>query len=278
MHLTAVRRRRRNRRWSVAIRCRARHTVITLRIAAKPCHRCMLLLCSPPPCMAFPTLPCVRSAASDWQVSRSRFFQSRDCGPLPRSADLRVSGPVAPSRLVCPPVGSRLEAFVCFDIPVSTGGTVCENTKSIFHPSICACSPVAPPLLCVSEVKAQGPAPETAPPLFPGGGLISYNSIFTTRSLMPGVSSGIPVTAFPTFSHEADFNFTWGFYRNFDLTVLIPVVTNHFDTGSGPAVGGNRSWRCLVARKISLLPTRFDAALRRHPSRLAPRPLRAKQI
>jgi hypothetical protein len=93
-------------------------------------------------------------------------------------------------------------------------------------------------LLCVSEVKAQGPAPETAPPLFPGGGLISYNSIFTTRSLMPGVSSGIPVTAFPTFSHEADFNFTWGFYRNFDLTVLIPVVTNHFDTRSGPAVGG----------------------------------------
>jgi len=30
-------------------------------------------------------------------------------------------------------------------------------------------------------VSGQGSAPETAPPLFPGGGLISYNSIFTTR-------------------------------------------------------------------------------------------------
>jgi len=94
------------------------------------------------------------------------------------------------------------------------------------------------PLLCASVARAQGPAPETAPPLFPGGGLVSYNSIFTTRGLRPGISSGIPATAFPTFAHEGDFNFTWGFYRNFDLTVVVPVVTNHFDTGSAPAVGG----------------------------------------
>ena len=93
-------------------------------------------------------------------------------------------------------------------------------------------------LLFASSVRAQGPAPETAPPLFPGGGFISYNSIFTTRSLMPGISSGIPATAFPTFSHEADFIFTWGFYRNLDLSVLVPVLTNRFDTGSTPAVGG----------------------------------------
>ena len=44
-------------------------------------------------------------------------------------------------------------------------------------------------LLCVSTTRAQGAAPETAPPLFPGGGLISYNSIFTTRGLMPGSSA-----------------------------------------------------------------------------------------
>src|SRR3981189_1672603 len=79
--------------------------------------------------------------------------------------------------------------------------------------------------LLASAASAQGPAPETAPPLFPGGGLVSYNSIFTTRGLMPGISSGIPLTAFPTFSHEGDFNFTWGFYRNLDLTVLVPVMT-----------------------------------------------------
>jgi hypothetical protein len=104
-------------------------------------------------------------------------------------------------------------------------------------------------LLCASEVKAQGPAPETAPPLFPGGGLLSYNSIFTTRSRMPGISGGIPVTAFPTFSHEGDFNFTWGFYRNFDLTVLVPVVTNHFDTGNAAAVGGTGLGDAMVLVK-----------------------------
>jgi hypothetical protein len=104
-------------------------------------------------------------------------------------------------------------------------------------------------LLCASIAKAQGPAPETAPPLFPGGGLISYNSVFTTRALMPGISSGIPATAFPTFSHEAVFNYTWGFYRNFDLTVLVPVVTNHFDPGSRPAVGGTRLGDALLLVK-----------------------------
>jgi hypothetical protein len=93
-------------------------------------------------------------------------------------------------------------------------------------------------LLCASAARAQGPAPETAPPLFPGGGLVSYNSIFTTRGFMPGISGGIPSTARPTFSHEGGFNFTWGFYRNFDLTVLVPIVTNHFDSGNVPAVGG----------------------------------------
>ena len=101
-------------------------------------------------------------------------------------------------------------------------------------------------LLCASVALAQGPAPETAPPLFPGGGLISYNSIFTTRSPMTGISGGIPLTAFPTFSHEADFNFTWGFYRNFDLTVLVPVVTNRFDSGNAPVVGATGLGDALV--------------------------------
>jgi hypothetical protein len=104
-------------------------------------------------------------------------------------------------------------------------------------------------LLCASGVQAQGSAPETAPPLFPGGGLISYSSIFTTRSLMPGISSGIPATAHATFSHEGDFNFTWGFRRNFDLTVLVPVVTNHFDSGSSPTVGGTGLGDALVLVK-----------------------------
>ena len=89
----------------------------------------------------------------------------------------------------------------------------------------------------VSQAVGQGAAPETAPPLFPGGGLVSYNSIFTTRGLMPQPAS-ITSTARPTFAHEGDFNFTWGFHRNLDLTILLPIVTNHFETVSGPIVGG----------------------------------------
>jgi hypothetical protein len=89
-----------------------------------------------------------------------------------------------------------------------------------------------------SAASGQGSAPETAPPLFPGGGLISYNSIFTTRGLIPESAGSIPPTARPTFSHEGDFNFTWGFYRNFDLTILVPIVTNHFASASQPTVGG----------------------------------------
>src|SRR6266852_9862676 len=92
--------------------------------------------------------------------------------------------------------------------------------------------------LFAARASAQGPAPETAPPLFPGGGLISYNSVFTTRGLISSLSGDIPLTARPTFSHEGDFNFTWGFHRDFDLTVLVPVVTSHFEMPSGNPQSG----------------------------------------
>jgi hypothetical protein len=104
-------------------------------------------------------------------------------------------------------------------------------------------------LFCASGARGQGPAPETAPPLFPGGGLVSYNSVITTRGLMPETSNGIPLTARPTFSHEADFDFTWGFYRNFDLSVLIPIVTNHFDMRGAPAAGGTALGDALLLVK-----------------------------
>jgi hypothetical protein len=86
---------------------------------------------------------------------------------------------------------------------------------------------------------AQGPAPETAPPLFPGGGLVSYSSSFTTRGASPGFVPGvIAATSRPTWSHEADFNFTWGFHPDFDLTALLPIVTNRFDVAGTPSSGG----------------------------------------
>jgi hypothetical protein len=94
-------------------------------------------------------------------------------------------------------------------------------------------------LLCVPVAEGQGAAPETAPPLFPGGGLISYSSNFNTRGLIPDSSAGIPATARPTFAHEGDFNFTWGFHPNFDLTILVPVMTNHFEMPNVGTVGGS---------------------------------------
>jgi len=106
-------------------------------------------------------------------------------------------------------------------------------------------------LLCASMAEGQGAAPETAPPLFPGGELISYNSVFTTRGEVPP-STSIPVTARPTFAHEGDFNFTWGFYRDFDLTILIPVVTNHSEMPGMPTVGGTG-----IGDAMALLKYRF---------------------
>ena len=93
-------------------------------------------------------------------------------------------------------------------------------------------------LLLAAVAGAQGPAPETAPPLFPGGGLISYNSIFTTRGSMLGPSGSIPLTARPTLAHEGDFNFTWGFHHDFDFTMVVPIVTNQFESRVFPAVRG----------------------------------------
>jgi hypothetical protein len=92
----------------------------------------------------------------------------------------------------------------------------------------------------VPMTKAQGPAPESAPPLFPGGALVSYSSTFLTRGPMNGLAGGIPATARPTFSHDGDFNFTWGFRPNFDVTVILPVVTNRFDSSApgGVTAGG----------------------------------------
>ncbi|PYV51287.1 MAG: hypothetical protein DMG92_05000, partial [Acidobacteria bacterium] len=53
---------------------------------------------------------------------------------------------------------------------------------------------------------------------------------------MPGLPGNIPATARPTLSHEGDLNFTWGFRPDFDLTILVPIVTNRFEMLNGPAV------------------------------------------
>lgn len=102
------------------------------------------------------------------------------------------------------------------------------SRKAFLSGAVCALV-VASLFVLAPSVGAQGSAPETAPPLFPGGALVSYNSVFTTRGVMLAPGGNIPTTARPTFSHEGLFNFTWGFHPNFDVTVLVPVVTNRFD-------------------------------------------------
>jgi hypothetical protein len=51
------------------------------------------------------------------------------------------------------------------------------------------------------------------------------------------------------FAHEGDFNFTWGFYRNFDLTILLPIMTNHFEMVGTPLVGGTGFGDAMVLVK-----------------------------
>ena len=102
--------------------------------------------------------------------------------------------------------------------------------------------------LLVTRARAQGPAPETAPPLFPGGGLVSYNSTFTTRGPLQGPSGIISPTARPTFEHEGDFNFTWGFHHDFDFTILVPIVTNEFEMRGVSARGTGLGDAMLLAK------------------------------
>jgi hypothetical protein len=103
-------------------------------------------------------------------------------------------------------------------------------------------------------LSAQGPAPETAPPMFPGGAFVSYSSNFATRA----VATGMTATARPTFSHEGDFNFTWGFYHDFDVTLVVPIVTNEFAVRNIPTIRGTGLGDAMVLVKYRFY--RHDSA------------------
>jgi hypothetical protein len=71
---------------------------------------------------------------------------------------------------------------------------------------------------------------------------------------LTATSNGISPTARPTFSHEGDFNFTWGFHRDFDLTILVPVITNHFNlAGRAANAGGTGLGDAMVLVKYRFL-------------------------
>jgi len=90
--------------------------------------------------------------------------------------------------------------------------------------------------LTVPYARAQGPTPETGATLFPGGAYVSYNSIFTTRRVVGGISSP-SLTARPTFEHVAPFVFSWGIRRDFQLTAVVPIVTTRFEVPASGSLG-----------------------------------------
>ncbi len=104
--------------------------------------------------------------------------------------------------------------------------------------------------------RGQGPTPETGATLFPGGAYISYNSIITTRRLAAGTGAGLPITARPTFMHEVPLTFAWGFRRDFQLTVVVPIVNTRFETSAADRTnrpGGTGLGDILVLLKYRLL-------------------------
>ena len=149
------------------------------------------------------------------------------------------------------PVVSRLQGYVCLEIHCRDWRKIVKSSKAARTPKIWM-SLALLLLFYAPTLWGQGSASETAPPLFPGGGLVSYNSVFTTRGSAPG-STDISATACPTFLHEANFNFTWGFHRNFDLTVLVPVVTSHFNAPGASTVGGTGLGDAMLLVKCRFL-------------------------
>jgi hypothetical protein len=218
-----------------------------VRIAARTCPRRMVLLCSSrlgtyPPRPLYSQL---RQPPANALVQISLLGRSQhNATPHPSST------PSRPRFFASSLTSSRFPAlrFVCLEPFISCWRENLVRFRKAVRRRRGLWLALAV-LFIASRAIGQGPAPETAPPLFPGGALISYNSIFTTRGLMPGMSAGVSATARPTFAHEGDFNFTWGFCRNFDLTLLVPVVTNHFETPRTPVAGGTGLGDAMVLVK-----------------------------
>ena len=110
-------------------------------------------------------------------------------------------------------------------------------------------------ILCAAAMgRAQEPTPETGTTLFPGGAFVSYGSVFTTRQ---APSAQTPAASLrPTFAHEGRFLFAWGFRRDFDLTILVPVATHAFHFAglpAAPTVGGTGIGDATVTVKYRFL-------------------------
>ena len=79
---------------------------------------------------------------------------------------------------------------------------------------------------------AQGPTPETANTIFPGGGLASYGADFYFRRAPAGISS-IPPTILPTTGVSQPLQLSWGVRRDLEFTAMTSIETDHLKLG-GP--------------------------------------------
>jgi hypothetical protein len=66
--------------------------------------------------------------------------------------------------------------------------------------------------LLILWLMAQGPTPESAAPIFPGGGYVSYNSILGARESRP---------------HEGVFAFAAGLRRDLQVFAQVPLTTSN---------------------------------------------------
>ncbi|MGH9727996.1 MAG: hypothetical protein ACRD4V_05325 [Candidatus Acidiferrales bacterium] len=92
--------------------------------------------------------------------------------------------------------------------------------------------------LFASPAFSQGPSPESAPTQFPGGAFVSYNSIFESRDLVPGMfADPKSPTARATFTHQGVIRFAWSMKTNWEVMAEVPIVTQHLDTPA-TSIGG----------------------------------------
>src|SRR5215471_7596233 len=80
---------------------------------------------------------------------------------------------------------------------------------------------------------AQGPSPESASPIFPGGGLVSFAPTQFTRT----VSTASPAVPQPTLVRGLQLTFAWGIRRDFQFTAIVPFVTSRLNTVGGSGIG-----------------------------------------
>src|SRR5262245_29632225 len=92
--------------------------------------------------------------------------------------------------------------------------------------------------LLILWLMAQGPTPESAAPIFPNGGYVSYNSIVGARQSRP---------------HEGVFSFAEGLRRDLQLSAQIPLTTSN-STGKRQTAIGNT----VVALKYRFLRVDSD--------------------